>query len=182
MTATAFAASQGEWRPAALVSGLATLMPEQTGALANRPASPGDLFFRQAAFSFADSTPIGANEGASPLGIFPTLQLRGQFLDRDITVTAGVNARFLPERQQFRLQESLGVDYAIARFTTQQYRGYFGFAARANLYQQFDARGRREYLLKPTSMASSSQSMTPPKEAKLFVDRPERISVFSIDP
>jgi len=136
---TAGAAAGGQWQPASLLSGLpSTLIPEQTFNLASGPASPGDLFFRQGAFSFGDSTRIGQNEGANPVGLFPTLQFRGQYLNRDITFTTGVNARYLPDLRQFRLQESFGLDYNLVRFNIGPYRASFGMEGRLNTYQQID--------------------------------------------
>jgi hypothetical protein len=132
------AAAGGEWMPASKLSGLVTLMPEQTFNLSSGPANPGDLFFRQGAFSFRDSTAIGTNEGENPVGLFPTIQFRGGFLDRDITFTTGFNARYLPEREQFRFQQSFGLDYNLARFNIGDYRASFGAEGRLNTYQQID--------------------------------------------
>jgi hypothetical protein len=132
------AAAGGEWWPASKLSDLATLVPEQTFKLASGPASPGDLYFRQGAFSFSDSTAIGKNEGDNPVGLFPTLQFRGQFLDNDITFTTGFNARYLPTLREFRLQESFGLDYNLLRFNIGPYRASFGTEGRLNTYQQID--------------------------------------------
>jgi RHS repeat-associated protein len=138
---TAGAAAGGEWQPASLLSGLPSLLiPEATFDLASGPANPGDLFFRQGAFQFRDSTAIGQNEGENPVGLFPTLQFRGQYLNRDITFTAGVNARYLPDLRQVRLQESLGLDYNLLRVNLGAYRASLGLEGRLNTYQQIDTR------------------------------------------
>jgi hypothetical protein len=132
------AAAGGEWQPASMLSGLPTLMPEQTFQLATGPATPGDMFFRQGAFSFSDSTTIGTNEGENPVGLFPTLQFRGGYLNRDLTFTTGVNARYLPDLQQFRLQESFGVDQNLVRFNIGPYDASIQLSGRLNLYQTID--------------------------------------------
>lgn len=138
---TVGAASGGEWGPASMLSGLpATLVPPIPFNLASGPANPGDLFFRQGVVQFRDSTRIGQGEGDNVVGLHPTLQLRGQFLDRDITVTTGVNARYLPDLRQVRLQESFGLDYNLLRFNIGPYRAAFGMEGRLNTYQQIDTR------------------------------------------
>ena len=134
----AAAGAGNEWAPASKVIGLATLVPEQTLHLSDRPWSPGDLYFRQLAFNFKESTSIGRNEGNNVLSLYPTLQFRGQYLDRDITFTAGANARYLPDLHQFRIQESFGLDYNLVRFRIGDYRASFGAEGRLNLYQQVD--------------------------------------------
>ena len=133
------AGAGNEWGPASKVLGfLPTLVPEQTVSLSQGPSSPGDLYFRQFAFSLRDSTTIGRNEGNNALGIFPTFQFRGQYLDHDITFTGGVNTRYLPDLRQFRLQESFGIDYNLLRFNIGDYRASFGTEGRLNLYQQIN--------------------------------------------
>ncbi len=174
----AAAGAGDQWAPASRVVGLATLIPEQTFDLASRPANPGDLFFRQGAFSFRDS-PAGRNEGENAFGLFPTLQLRGQYLDRDVTVTAGVNARFLPDLRQFRVQESFGLDYNLARFNIGAYRASFGAEGRLNTYQQIDVlpEARSTSLPAEGSFMFQFRITEPParrgRSAPSFVDRPE---------
>jgi hypothetical protein len=114
------------------------LFPEQTFDLASGPARPGDLFFRQGAFSLLESTPIGTNEGENQVGLFPMIQFRGGFLDRDLTFSTGFNARYLPERDQFRFQQSFGLDYNLVRFNLGDYKASFGTEGRFNTYQQID--------------------------------------------
>ena len=132
------AGAGNQWSPASTAIGFATLVPELTAHLSDGPGSPGDLNFRQFAFNFRDSTSIGRNEGNDVLGLFPTGQFRGQFLNHDLTFTAGLNARYLPDDREFRLQESLGLDYNLFRFNIGDPRASFGTESRLNLYQQID--------------------------------------------
>jgi hypothetical protein len=133
------AAAGGEWKPASLTTTVTSaLFPEQTFDLASGPARPGDLFFRQGAFSLLESTPIGTNEGENQVGLFPMIQFRGGFLDRDLTFSTGFNARYLPERDQFRFQQSFGLDYNLVRFNLGDYKASFGTEGRFNTYQQID--------------------------------------------
>jgi hypothetical protein len=131
------AAAGGEWEPASMASSLpAVLVPELD--IASGSARLGPFLFRQLAFNFNESTPIGSNEGENPVGLFPTVSGRGQFLDRDLTATAGVNTRYVPTLRELRLQESFGLDYNLVRFNIGDYRAAFGMEGRLNLYQQID--------------------------------------------
>jgi RHS repeat-associated protein len=175
------AAAGGEWQPLSLLPGLATLMPEQsTRELATGPASPGDMFFRRIVFNFNDSTTIGQNEGRNAFGLAPTLQFRGGYLNRDLTITTGLNARYLPDLRQFRLQESLGIDQNLVRFNIGPYDASLQLSGRVNFYQQMDTQGggsvtpltpegtfglQFRIFDRPTPRRSTSPSPT-------FIDRP----------
>ncbi|MGD2087635.1 MAG: SpvB/TcaC N-terminal domain-containing protein [Candidatus Aminicenantes bacterium] len=140
LTATSLYALANQWEPASTVSGLLpTFIPDRPFQLGEeQPISPGNLFFRQGYFSLSESTTIGGDEGENPVGLFPTFQLRGQIFNRDITITTGLNARFLPELLQFRFQESIGLYLNITRFDLGPYQGSFSTGARLNLYQQIN--------------------------------------------
>ena len=176
---TAGAAAGGEWGPASVLSTLPSLLvPELKFDLASGPARPGDLFFRQGAVNFNESTPIGRNEGENPVGLFPTLQLRGQFLDRDITASVGVNARYLPTQREVRLQESFGLDYNFLRFNLGAYRASFGMEGRLNTYQQIDlAPEVRSTPLAPEGTFMFQFRITEPpvdRSTSPYIDRPSR--------
>jgi hypothetical protein len=137
---TAGAAAGGEWGPASMLSGLASTFASSLPPfnLASGPANPGDLFFRQGVVGFGESTRIGQGEGDNAVGLFPTLRLRGEFLNRDLTVTTGVNARYLPDLRQVRLQESFGIDQNLVRFNAGPYAASLQLSGRFNMYQQID--------------------------------------------
>src|SRR5262249_53404422 len=123
---------------AGLVGFVPTLVGTHKFDIPGRPLDPGDLHLNQGAFETLSSTTIGPNEGAHAFGVEPTLKLFGQFLQHDITFTAGVNVRYLPALQQFRVQESVGLDFNLARFRLGPYPASLGLEGRANIYQQID--------------------------------------------
>ncbi len=133
------AAGANRWGGVSAIAGLLpSVVPEPTFSLRRVPILPLGLHLEQGAFQLRDSTTIGANDNG--FGLFPTLQLRGNLHGLPLTVTGGVNARFLPDPRQFRVQESVGVDLNFFRINIGPYRASLGAEARFNFYQQIDTR------------------------------------------
>ena len=140
------AAGANRWGGVSAIAGLLpSVVPEQTFSLRRVPILshmtdlPFGLHLEQGAFQLRDSTTIGKESGDA-VGLFPTLQLRGDVRGLPLTVTGGVNARFLPDPRQFRVQESVGVDLNFFRINIGPYRASLGAEARFNFYQQIDLR------------------------------------------
>ena len=132
------AAGEGNWAPASKVAGLATLIPDQKFTLKLTSEFTRDPSYLKGSVSFLESTPIGQNEGENQVGLFPVVNLFGHIGDRDLTLHAGVNTRFLPDSSELRVQPSFGVDINIAKINLGPYLVTLDFEARYNTYQHID--------------------------------------------